>query len=164
MNNIILAKENIKIIPCDYSNYIHCKAVVDLMREYMQDAMGNSPPLDAEGNHRLIEGLKSHPTAITLLALYDSTFVGLTNSFLNFATFKAYSFLNIHDLIVHKNYRGKKIGDLLMEATILFAKYNQCSKITLEVREDNLVAQKLYEKYGFSYTQPKMLFWVKDMK
>ena len=38
-----------------------------------------------------------------------------------------------------------------------------CAKITLEVREDNLKAQKLYKSLGFEDCQPKMFFWTKKM-
>jgi ribosomal protein S18 acetylase RimI-like enzyme len=37
----------------------------------------------------------------------------------------------------------------------------KCSKITLEVREDNYQAQNLYKKMGFDDSEPKMLFWSK---
>jgi ribosomal protein S18 acetylase RimI-like enzyme len=38
-----------------------------------------------------------------------------------------------------------------------------CSKITLEVRENNHRAQKLYKNLGFENCQPKMFFWVKEL-
>lgn len=153
--------QEISIIRCDYSNPRHCEAVVHLMKIYMTDAMGGSEPLSDRENKNLIKGLRELPTTITLLATCDGEFVGLTNSFVNFGTFAAKKFLNIHDVIVKKEFRGLKIGERLMEENIKTATELECAKVTLEVREDNIAAQKLYEKLGFSECNPSMYFWAK---
>ncbi len=46
-------------------------------------------------------------------------------------------------------YRGRRVGEKLLTALIEEAQVRRASHITLEVREGNLPAQKLYEKYGF---------------
>jgi ribosomal protein S18 acetylase RimI-like enzyme len=83
------------------------------------------------------------------------------NCFINFVTFAAQPFINIHDIIVVPKARGIGVGRALMEAIIKKANELNCAKITLEVREDNHLAQNLYKKLGFKDGEPKMLFWTK---
>ncbi|HEX2919585.1 MAG TPA: GNAT family N-acetyltransferase [Bacteroidales bacterium] len=154
----------IEIIRCNFDIPLHCNAVVKLMKAYMTDVMGGRQPLDNAGNKNLISGLKNHPAAFTLLAKYGTNFVGLTNSFINFSTFDARNFLNIHDLIVLTSYRGKGIGKLLLEKNIRIAEEELgCSKITLEVRNDNTLAKALYKSLGFKDTTPPMHFWFRPL-
>ena len=154
--------QNVKIIRCDFENPAHCRAEIDLMREYMTDKMGDALPLTDEQNEKLIEGLKSLPTTLTLLAKYNNEFVGLTNGFVNFGTFAVKPFLNIHDVIVKASHRGKRIGKLLLEENIRIAREElNCAKITLEVRDDNKIAQNLYKSLGFGDSNPAMFFWSK---
>jgi ribosomal protein S18 acetylase RimI-like enzyme len=49
-----------------------------------------------------------------------------------------------------------------MEAVAAESKERRCCRITLEVREDNRIAQKLYKSMGFEPTVPEMLYWRKS--
>lgn len=60
-----------------------------------------------------------------------------------------YEKLDIVNIFVKEDYRGKKIGSLLMEELIKYGKENNCYNITLEVKRCNFSAIRLYEKYGF---------------
>lgn len=153
---------NIQIIKADLSNPLHCQAEIELMKMYMEDKMGGVEPLDEKGNHKLISGLKEIPNILIFLAIKEERFVGLTNGFVNFATFTVKKFLNIHDVIVNPNYRGKGIGKMLLEKNVTWAREKLgCSKVTLEVRDDNLVAKSLYKSLGFKDSDPPMLYWTK---
>jgi ribosomal protein S18 acetylase RimI-like enzyme len=66
-----------------------------------------------------------------------------------FSTFAARLLINIHDLAVIPEYRGRGIGRLLLEAVEAKGHELGCCKLTLEVREDNQRAQRLYDKFGF---------------
>jgi ribosomal-protein-alanine N-acetyltransferase len=57
---------------------------------------------------------------------------------------------HITNIAVKQEYKGKGLGELLMIATIDLAGELKASFITLEVRASNLVAQRLYTKYGFT--------------
>ncbi|AEE90690.1 MAG: ribosomal protein S18-alanine N-acetyltransferase [Tepidanaerobacter acetatoxydans] len=46
-------------------------------------------------------------------------------------------------------YRGKGIGELLMRSLMAAAKNHGATKMTLEVRKTNYIAQNLYSKLGF---------------
>lgn len=55
----------------------------------------------------------------------------------------------ITNVAVLEEYRGQKVGSLLMEALIKTAEEKEMIGITLEVKISNYPAQKLYSKYGF---------------
>jgi ribosomal-protein-alanine N-acetyltransferase len=59
---------------------------------------------------------------------------------------------HITNIAVRQQYQGKGLGELLLIATIDLSRELKASFLTLEVRASNLVAQKLYSKYGFIKT------------
>jgi len=52
-------------------------------------------------------------------------------------------------IAVQKESRGKGISKLLIKDLINYSKFNGIEKIFLEVKENNIVAKSLYEKFGF---------------
>ena len=56
---------------------------------------------------------------------------------------------HITNVAVHKDFRGRKIGNELMKEMTELCKENYIKAMTLEVRKSNDVAQNLYKKYGF---------------
>ena len=56
---------------------------------------------------------------------------------------------HITNIAVHPEFRGNGIGTRLIESLIEAAKKEGVSSMTLEVRKSNLVAQRLYRKFGF---------------
>lgn len=56
---------------------------------------------------------------------------------------------HISTIAVHPDWRGKKLGELMVWSMIRQAIRDEAAKITLEVRISNSVAQSLYRKYGF---------------
>lgn len=56
---------------------------------------------------------------------------------------------HITNIAVLKDYRGKGIGNVLIEGLIWYCSKNNLDSMTLEVRESNTIAQNLYKKYGF---------------
>jgi ribosomal protein S18 acetylase RimI-like enzyme len=160
-NNNILMTDNLKVIPCDFNDPRHCEALVNLMNEYISDDMGERKSYTEEQKTQLLEGLRNHPSRLILLAQGDEQFVGLCNCFINFATFTVKPFINIHDVIVTRSCRNRKVGRRIIEKVIEQAGKLGCSKVTLEVREDNLNAQHLYHQLGFSDAQPRQFYWTR---
>jgi ribosomal protein S18 acetylase RimI-like enzyme len=152
-----------QIILCNYSNQEHLQAITTLIDTYIRDKMGGGTPLSKPDQLHLVDGLNSHPKSIVLLAKTDGAFTGLLTAFENFSTFTAKPMVNIHDVIVLKEYRGIGIGRQLMNAVIAEAKNRKCSRITLEVRKDNITAQSLYKSMGFDETNPEMFYWRKNL-
>lgn len=56
---------------------------------------------------------------------------------------------DITNIAVHPDYRKQGIGTLLMDNLISLCNGNSINSLTLEVRESNIPAQRLYEKHGF---------------
>ena len=154
---------DIKIIECDFKNCDHVKALVNLMNHYILDKMGGAKPLDTQEGYKLVEGLKNHPSKLILFAEMDNKLIGLANCFLNFATFTCKPFINIHDIVVLNKYRNQGIGRKLMNGIQAHAISMGCSKITLEVRDDNANAQHLYKSLGYDECTPVMHFWEKKL-
>ncbi|MBN2486302.1 MAG: GNAT family N-acetyltransferase [Bacteroidales bacterium] len=152
-----------EVFEVDFDNADHCKAVVELMNHYMEDEMGGQVPHDKYSAQRLIEGLKNHPGKLCIMARHNNKFIGLANCFIGFGTFAAKPFINIHDIVVLKGQRDKGIGRLMLEYINQKARESGCSKITLEVRNDNAAAQHLYKSLGFADCTPPMYFWTKQL-
>lgn len=154
---------DIEIIKCDFSNADCLDAIGDLMNAYIQDNMGGGNPLSHMEKLRLVDGLNQHPTSIVLLARVSDMFCGLLIAFENFSTFSVKPMINIHDLIVLPELRNSGIGYKLLDSIIEIAEKRGCSRVTLEVRNDNITAQSLYQKKGFKETEPPMFYWRKNL-
>lgn len=59
------------------------------------------------------------------------------------------SSLEIERLYAHKEYIGKRVGYMLMQTCLAFAKKRGCQVLWLGVWEHNARAISFYEKYGF---------------
>jgi len=55
----------------------------------------------------------------------------------------------ILNIVVDKNFRGLKVGKYILNFAIENIKEKKCSAIFLEVHQNNIIAQKLYEQTGF---------------
>lgn len=56
---------------------------------------------------------------------------------------------HITNIAVDPKYRGKGIGKKLVEGLLEELKKLNITRVTLEVRRSNLIAQRLYKKFGF---------------
>ncbi|MDR1809355.1 MAG: GNAT family N-acetyltransferase [Prevotella sp.] len=154
---------NISVCPCNYSDPDQLTAIGTLMNAYIADRMGGGEPLTPIKQLRLVDALNNHPTAVVLLANVDGVYAGMLVAFENFSTFTVRPMLNIHDVIVLREYRNMGVGRRLMEAIVAEGEKRRCSRITLEVRHDNAAAQKLYRSFGFGDVEPPMLYWRKAL-
>jgi ribosomal-protein-alanine N-acetyltransferase len=56
---------------------------------------------------------------------------------------------HVSTIAVHPDWRGKKLGELLLWTMVRHAIQMNAEQVTLEVRVSNSLAQNLYRKYGF---------------
>jgi ribosomal protein S18 acetylase RimI-like enzyme len=148
---------------CNWENPTHTNAYLSLLDHYMRDPMGNHPPLNQEEQTRLIRDLQAHPTAKVVLMKQAGEYVGMTTLFVNYSTFKLKPYLYVHDVVVLNQYRGQGFGKALIDHLITLSKEKGYCKISLEVREDNPVAQQTYKQAGFLACQPDMYYWEKTI-
>lgn len=140
----------ITVIEADLHEPQHQQAILYLINAYARDPMGDGQDLPAAVRDRLIPGLRQHPTALVFLAFDAATPVGIAVCFVGFSTFAARPLINIHDLAVVSDYRGRGIGRLLLQQVEAKGHELGCCKLTLEVRADNYSAQRLYQRCGFA--------------
>ena len=155
-----------EIILADYANREHAKAIGYLMNSYARDPFGGGSALPGEISETIAQELGKRSYAFTFLCFVDSYAVGLMNCFEMFSTFACKPIVNIHDVVVLEDYRGRGLSSEMLKACEAEAIKRGCSKLTLEVLSNNHVAKSSYRKFGFSdyVLDPKhghALFWQK---
>jgi ribosomal-protein-alanine N-acetyltransferase len=66
---------------------------------------------------------------------------------------------HITTIAVHPDWRGKKYGEEMLVHLLREAIERGASWITLEARESNAVAQRLYRKYGFTIVSTRRAYY-----
>ena len=142
--------ERLRILINPYAEVGHARAIVDLLERYSLDPMGTGEPLSPATRRDLVPELRRRPWVVTLLAILDDLPAGLLIAMEGFSTFAAKPLLNLHDVAVHPDFRGRGIGSELFQEAEIVARKRGCCKLTLEVLEGNEGAKRLYERLGFS--------------
>ncbi|RUO63198.1 GNAT family N-acetyltransferase [Pseudidiomarina insulisalsae] len=156
----------VDITLADYQNPKHRQAVVAMLDDYAQDPMGGGEALPADTRENLIDEMAKRDYVFSLIAFVDDEPVGLANCVEGFSTFAAKPVMNIHDIAVTEDFRGKGIAKRLLEEVETLAQFRGCVKLTLEVLQGNEPAKIAYEKFGFKPYQldeskGKAEFWQK---
>jgi GNAT superfamily N-acetyltransferase len=134
----------------DLGDPVDGAAIVEVLDSYASDPVGGGRPLGAEARQRLIPALREHPSLLVLLAWEGIRPSGVAVCFFGLSTFAARPLMNIHDLAVMPEQRGRGIGRALLAAAEERAVARGCCKLTLEVQDGNRRARGLYESVGFS--------------
>lgn len=142
--------QSFSIVPADLADPAHQEAILDLIDMYAREPAGGGRPLPTPVRSGLIAGLRGHPTTEVFLAFMAGEPAGVAVCFRGFSTFAARPLLNIHDLAVRPDLRGRGIGKALLEAVAAKARSLGCCKLTLEVLEDNRRAREVYHAFGFN--------------
>jgi ribosomal protein S18 acetylase RimI-like enzyme len=141
---------NVEIVKANYKNKQHARDIPFLLNEYACDPMGGGDPLAESTMKNLSVKLSNIPHAFSVLVYVDDSPAALANCFEGFSTFACKPLINIHDICVHKNYRGLGLSQKLLQSVESIAIERGCCKITLEVLSNNDVAKAAYSKFGFS--------------
>ena len=158
----------IKIIRADLTNSSHAKALVSLLNSYAQDPMGGGKELSEFTKANLAKEIYKRSDVTVMIAYDGDKPVGLINCIEGFSTFMCKPLMNIHDVYVDANSRGKGLAKQLLQAAEDLAVEKQCCKVTLEVLEGNEPAKLAYLKFGFDGYEldPEMgkaMFWQKKL-
>ena len=137
----------------DLDDPSHQRGLLALMDDYVAEPVVGGDPLSPDARARLIPRLRDQPGGHYFLALQGEEVLGLALCFTGFSTFQARPLLNLHDLAVHSDHRGRGIGRQLLEAVEDRARERGCCRITLEVNTANR-ARSLYERCGFEGGDP----------
>lgn len=168
----------------DLSDEGDAEAIVDLTNAYARDPMGGGQPLPERVQEDLVEAMREHGGVEVLLAeIWEDAEdgepvgiaeaggetrpprddgrqpVGICTVIYKFSTFAAAPTLNVHDIAVLEDHRGRGIGRRLLEAAEERARKQGCARMSLEVLPEN-PAHRLYERSGF---EAKSEFMVKPL-
>ena len=157
-----------EILSADLSLPSHGETIIYLLNEYAKDEMGGGTELSIFVKNNLISELTKRQGVYIILAFVDGYPAGLVNCFEGFSTFACKPLLNIHDVIVISDYRGRGISKKMLNKAEEIAISLGCCKLTLEVLEGNTIAQGAYKSCGYSGYElnPKMgkaMFWQKKL-
>ena len=140
----------IEIRDADLGEPRDAAAVVEIVNAYARDPFGGGKPLPSDVRARLVPGLRAHPTTLVVLAWDAGRPVGVAVCFWGFSTFQGRPLVNVHDLAVLPEHRGKGVGRALLAGVEERARARDCCKLTLEVLDENARARGLYASFGFT--------------
>ena len=156
------------ILLADLKNPVHTEAIIFLLNEYAKDEMGGGSGLSEFARNNLISELQQRPQLLAIIAFVHDKPAGLAICIEGFSSFACMPLLNIHDMVVIADYRGRGISKKILAKAEEVARERNYCKLTLEVLEGNQVAKNAYKSFGFQAYEldPKMgsaLFWQKSL-
>jgi ribosomal protein S18 acetylase RimI-like enzyme len=150
----------IEIVESRYTKNGHQDFIVELLNEYASDIRSGVGLSESV--------IEKRDSIHTVLAFVDGKAAGIVISIEGFSTFSCMPLLNIHDVVVSPEFRGRGISRMMLKKAEEIASRLGCCKMTLEVLEGNEVAKNLYRSLGFNPYElnPEMgkaLFWEKEL-
>lgn len=133
----------------DYMNPQQSADMLMLLNHYALDPMGGNEPLPQNVQDSLIQELQKRSHVSSAIAYVDGTPAALVNYMEGFSTFAAKPLINVHDLVVHVDFRGQGLSHQLLAFVESEAQERGCCKVTLEVLAENEIAKQSYQKFGF---------------
>lgn len=115
----------------------------DLYRQFYQQ----SP--DTEGAREFLKTRILNGESVIFIAYESEEAVGFTQLYPSFSSVSMKRSWILNDLYVKKEYRGKGVGEKLINKAIEMAQDTGAKGVLLETASDNIPAQGLYEKIGF---------------
>ena len=95
-------------------------------------------------------GFGNNPVYWAFVAEVDNTIVAFALYYVRYSTWKGQR-MYLEDILVTEEYRGKKIGQLLMDRLIIEAKEKNFTGIAWQVLEWNEPAINFYKKYSAGF-------------
>jgi ribosomal protein S18 acetylase RimI-like enzyme len=143
-------QDDTHILTADFANAQHTDAIIAVLETYARDPVGGGEPLPAGVRAQLVGDLARLGNSLVLLAFAAGDMpVGVAICFFGYSTFKARPLLNVHDLAVVPEWRGRGVGRGLLTEAERLARMRDCCKLTLEVQDSNLPTFGLYRDFGF---------------
>jgi ribosomal protein S18 acetylase RimI-like enzyme len=143
----------IEVVRARYDDPAHAAALVGLLDAYARDPAGGGEALSDFARDNLVAQLAARPFVFSVLAFERATPVGLINAIEGFSTFACRPLVNVHDVVVAPNHRGRGIAGQLFDEVEAIARERGACKLTLEVLEGNTSARALYRRLGFTAYQ-----------
>ena len=123
------------IAATDFDDPRSCDDFLALLDHYMQSPTGNGEPMSDELRQRLPAELRRRPQVLSYIAYRVSDTgqraVGLINCVEGFSTFAGRPLLNVHDIVVHEDFRRQGIARALLAHVEAMARQRQLLRSAL---------------------------------
>jgi GNAT superfamily N-acetyltransferase len=126
-----------------------CPQILELVKELaIYEKAPNEVTVSLE--HFKVSGFGKNPLWWAFVAEKNNMIIGFALYYIRFSTWKGQR-MYLEDLLVTKDYRGKGIGKLLMDALIVEAKQKKFDAICWQVLDWNEPAINFYKKYNATF-------------
>ena len=107
-------------------------------------------PFEPEECRKFLEERVSKEESVIFIALDKDDYAGFTLLYPSFSSVGMKKIWILNDLFVSDEHRKKGIAQALINHVLAYSKLTGRKKVVLATAYDNLNAQKLYEKLGFT--------------
>ncbi len=137
--------KNIKIRKVEKKDF---SQLLPLMFSYIVDFYECPRPEEKTLLHFLNEINSDSTKGLQFVAEKDHEIIGFATLFFTYNTLEVKKIAVLHDLFVIPQYRKEKVGQTLFETCLTFIRENDFAFMVWETAQDNIIAQKLYDKMG----------------
>lgn len=123
------------------------EALLPLVRAY-REFYGR--PGDAAREREFMRGHLERGTSIVFVAHIGETLAGFTQLFPTYNTVRLAPALILEDIFVEPHRRGSGVATALLERAVHYARETGAAGMFLETAHDNLTAQRVYERNGWT--------------
>ncbi|PZU81604.1 MAG: GNAT family N-acetyltransferase [Shinella sp.] len=109
----------------------------------------------------LLHGFGERPAFDGLIAEVDGHFAGMCLTFASFSTFRGEPGIYVQDLYVEEIFRGKRIGERLLQAAAVRGFEKGARYLRLSVDTGNTQAQGFYERVGITHSRDEQIHMIK---
>ena len=136
----------------------HLEALVPLFDGYRKFYKQES---NLQKTKNFLEARITHKDSIIFIAFIDNVAVGFTQLYPLFSSVSMEKMYVLNDLYVNLNYRGKSIGQQLLQTAKSLCTRNNYKGLALQTAFNN-PAQHLYERLGFIKDTDLHFFWTNN--
>ena len=105
---------------------------------------------DLNGAREFIKERLNNEESVIFIAFDENNPIGFVQLYPSFSSVSMKRTWVLNDLYVSESVRGKGFGEKLIKKAITFAKDTGAKGVLLETNIENVTAQRLYEKIGFT--------------
>ena len=120
------------------------------------DTLRKASNIEISRAREIFSKIQSNPNHIIFVAELDGKIVGSTTLLIEPKFIHSGGLVgHIEDVVVNKEFQGKKIGEKLIQRSLEYAKNQGCYKTILDCMDD---VKPFYEKLGFKFHSNAMRF------
>ncbi len=135
---------------------------IDVLFEMIMEiaAYHEQEPFVKTGKAELLRaGFGESPLFGAMIAEYEGATAGYVSYTINYSIWLGVRYINIDDVFVKAAFRGKKIGEALMQEMKRHGKEKGIQRIKWEVEKENVAAIRFYERLGAKVSIKGVCTW-----